>query len=585
MTLPAVGNRRLAAVMATDVAGYSRMISADEEGTVAHLNEVRNEVWLPKIGEFAGRLVDTAGDGMLIEFGSAVNAARFSLDLQRSMAERNRGLPDDRKMMLRIGIHLSEILFDETRIYGDGVNIAARLEQLAEPGGILASDSVCRELDGRLPVDARPKGDLVLKNIPYPVRAFALEPADTARRRPYFSVDRPAMAILPFDNLTDDPGQSYFVDGFVDDLITEMSRIRWLMVIARTSTFAYRDQSVDVRRLSTELGARYILGGSIRRRGDALRITCRLDDGATGTQIWADRFDSQIDDVFDLQDDIVRSVVAVIEPTLRSAEIGRAKRKPTNSVDAYDLYLKALAHRYALTATDNRQAAALLAQVIEIDPRFSTALAHAANCICSERDQGWGEVSDERIAEALTLAERAVEADGDDPLALCLAGHVVASLAGDNDRALAMLERSLQINANSAEAWARASMIRIYAGQLDGAAVYAERSLRLNPRDPESWMPRCTIALAHLFSGRYEAALKAAHAVVVSPHQPATAYRICLVALVRLGRIEEARRYGATLLKLSPNFTIAGWRRRTPFRLPDQVALQLDAFEVANLPK
>ena len=310
MNSSAAAQRRLAVVLATDVAGYSRMMSADEDGTVAFLNRNRDGFWLPKIAEHSGRLIDIAGDGMLIEFASAQNAVRFALELQEGMAERNRDRPDQKKMLLRVGIHLAEILFDEKRIYGDGVNIAARLEQIAEPGGINASDSVVREIDGKLPVEIVHKGETQLKNIPRPVKVFAIEPAGRLSKQPYFSVDRPAIAVLPFASRSADPEQAYFADGFTEDLIMELGRWRWLMVMARSSTAKYARQATDVRTIGSELGVRYVLEGSVRRTGNKLRIASELIDAATGIQLWSEHFDGAIDDMFNISDDIVAAVAA-----------------------------------------------------------------------------------------------------------------------------------------------------------------------------------------------------------------------------------------------------------------------------------
>jgi adenylate cyclase len=344
-------NRRMAAILAADVAGYSRLMGADEEGTLARLKAHRRELLDPKVAEHHGRIVKTTGDGVLVEFGSVVDAVRCAIDLQRGMAERNAGEREASRIDVRIGINLGDIIIDNDDIYGDGVNIAARLEALAKPGGICISQTVLDHARGKFAFDVEDGGSQTLKNIAEPVHIYRVL-CDGIRRlataqasAPALALpDKPSIAVLPFDNLSGDPEQEYFADGIVEDIITALSRIHWLFVIARNSSFTYKGKSVDVKQVARELGVRYVLEGSVRKASNRVRITGQLIDATTGVHVWADRFDGTLEDIFDLQDQVTASVVGTIEPKLRQAEIERSKRKPTESLDAYDAFLRGVAH-------------------------------------------------------------------------------------------------------------------------------------------------------------------------------------------------------------------------------------------------
>ena len=376
--------RRLAAILAADVAGYSRLIGADEGGTLQALNAIRAELIDLTIAAHNGRLVKTTGDGLLVEFGSVVDALRCAAEVQAGMAERNATIAKDRRVEYRVGIHQGDILVEEDGdLFGDGVNIAARLEALAEPGGICASARVQEDAAGKLDLVFEDLGEQALKNIARPVRAYrvAMERrADAAKEpAPLPLPDKPSIAVLPFQNMSGDPEQEYFADGMVEEIITALSRIRWLFVIARNSTFTYKGQAIDVKRVGRELGVRYVLEGSVRKGGGRVRITAQLIEAETGAHLWADRFDGSLEDVFDLQDNVASSVAGVIEPTLQAAETARSAGRPTDDLTAYDLYLRA----YALVLSSSRQipeALRLMEQAIARDPRYGTALAWAAFC-------------------------------------------------------------------------------------------------------------------------------------------------------------------------------------------------------------
>jgi adenylate cyclase len=376
--------RRLAAILAADVAGYSRLIGADEEGTLEQLKAVRSELVDPKIAEHKGRMVKTTGDGLLVEFASVVDALRCAVELQRAMTARNAGVREDRRIDFRIGIHQGDIVVEDGDIFGDGVNIAARLEGLAEAGGICVSARVQEDAAGRLDLAFKDVGEQRLKNIARPVRVYRVSIADTPGAKPALPLpDKPSLAVLPFQNLSGDPEQEYFVDGVVEEIITAISRLPWLFVIARNSSFAYKGKSPDLRQVGRELGVGYVLEGSLRNAGNRVRITGQLIDTTSGAHIWADRFEGPLDDIFELQDEVASRIVGAIEPKLRSAEIERARRKPTQSLDAYDLYLRALAEFRKWTPESWSEAIGLLGRALAIDPRYASAaglLAGVVSC-------------------------------------------------------------------------------------------------------------------------------------------------------------------------------------------------------------
>src|SRR5215471_14954803 len=373
--------RRLVAIFAGDVAGYSRLMGADEEGTLARLNAHRREFLEPKIAEHRGRIVKRTGDGILIEFGSAVDAARCAVEIQHGMAERNVLVPRDERIEFRIGVHVGDILIEEGDIFGDGVNIAARLEGIAEPGGICLSDDAYRQVRGKLDANFQDAGEQDLKNIARPVRVYKLSAGGQPTEHTMLTLpDKPSIAVLPFQNLSGDPEQDYFADGMVDDIITGLSRIKWLFVIARNTTFTYKGRAVDVKLVGRELGVRYVLEGSVRKAGDRVRVTGQLIDAETGAHVWAERYDRKADDIFALQDDITLSVVGAIEPSLRLAEIERVKRKRSDSLDAYDLVLQAQPDVYSRIPERCAKALLVLERALALDPTYALAHAYTAEC-------------------------------------------------------------------------------------------------------------------------------------------------------------------------------------------------------------
>jgi TolB-like protein/class 3 adenylate cyclase len=410
--------RRLAAILASDVAGYLRLMGEDEEGTLAALKAIRREVADPKIKEHHGRIVKTTGDGLLLEFASVVDAVRCAVEVQREMAERNVDVPPERRIELRMGINLGDIIKDGRDIYGDGVNVAARLEALAEPGGICVSRVVRDQVRDKLAFSFEDMGEQQVKNITRPIRVHRIllsthpgpsKPVVGTATGPSLALpDKPSIAVLPFQNMSGDPEQEYFADGMVEEIITALSRIRWLFVIARNSSFTYKGQSVDVKQVGRELGVRYVLEGSVRKAGQRVRITGQLIDATTGAHLWADRFDGSLEDIFELQDKVATSVAGVIEPTLQAAEILRSGERPTSDLTAYDLYLRALSHAYTWEKSDIITALDLLRQAIERDSHYGPALALAALCHYNLHVGGWTNDPDLNRREGVDLARQAL---------------------------------------------------------------------------------------------------------------------------------------------------------------------------------
>jgi adenylate cyclase len=388
--------RRLAAILAADVAGYSRLMGEDEEGTLAALRAIRRELGDPKIAEHRGRIVKTTGDGFLAEFASVVDAVRCAVEVQHAMIARNEAVPAARRIEFRIGINLGDIIIEDGDIFGDGVNIAARLEALAEPGGICLSAAAHEQVRDRLDIAFHDLGEQQVKNIARPVRTYGIAVAAPSRAAPPVAApppvpDKPSIAVMPFENLSGDREQEYFAEGMVEEIITALSRIRWLFVIARNSTFTYKGQAVDVKQVGRDLGVRYVLEGSVRKGGNRVRITTQLIEAETGTHLWADRFDGSIEDVFELQDRVATSVAGVIEPALQMAETRRARNRPTNDLTAHDLYLRAYELFLEFSRKSISQAIELLRRAIERDPRYGIALAFAAYYHSMLYQSGWAD--------------------------------------------------------------------------------------------------------------------------------------------------------------------------------------------------
>jgi len=551
---PARVERRLAAILAADVAGYSRLIEADEEGTLGRLKALRGEVIDPKIAGHRGRIVKTTGDGLLVEFASVIDALRCAAEVQAAMDESNVALPPDSRIEFRIGINVGDIVVEDGDIFGDGVNVAARLEGLAEPGGICVSARVQEDAAGRLDLAFEDIGEQALKNIARPVRAYRVvaaagSPSTPASPGPALP-DKPSIAVLPFANISGDPEQEYFADGMVDEIITALSRIRWLFVIAQNSSFSYKGHSPDVKQVGRELGVRYVLQGSVRKAGQRVRITGQLIDVATGVHLWADRFDGSLEDVFDLQDEVASSVAGVIEPALQAAETARSAGRPTADLTAYDLYLRAHA-MYFSSAWRIPEALRLLEQAIARDPRYGPALAHAAVCCNRLVIDGRSEDPAADRLKGADFARRALEVAGDDPGILVDAASTLAYFGEDIGAMMALVDRALALNPNYARGWHISGVLRMFAGQPDTAIEHVEASLRLSPR-ARIGSSLSFMGAAHFLSRRFnEAVPKLLLAMQDDPGYP-TPYRWLAACYAHMGRLDDAREIVARLRAVTP---------------------------------
>jgi adenylate cyclase len=544
-------DRRLVAILAADVSGYSRLMGVDEEGTLAALKACRRELLDPKIAEHRGRIVKTTGDGALVEFASAVDAVRCAMDIQRAMTERNVDIPEHRRIAFRIGINVGDIITDEGDIYGDGVNIAARIEPLAEPGTVCVSDNAYQQIKGKLSLDLTDMGEQQLKNIERPVRVYRVR-CDGLPSPALSLPERPSVAVLPFQNMSGDPEQEYFADGMVDDIITGLSRIKWLFVIARNSTFAYKGRAVDVKQVGRELGVRYVLEGSVRKSADRVRITGQLIDTATGAHVWAERYDRKPDDIFALQDEITLSVVGAIEPKLRLAEIERVKRKRSDSLDAYDLVLHAQPDVYSRIPERVTKALLLLERALTLDPSYALAHAYAAECHHTLFLRGG--MHEENRTASIRHAEAAMAHGPDDASALAFAGFVIGMDKHDRAAAFAAFEAALAVSPSSALTYILGSVIFAWAGEAERAIEWAERGLRLSPFDPYRSSAFISSSLGHYQRDQYEEAASVARKAIQSSPGFSVCYMVLAAPLAKLGRLEEAKAAAARVLELQPAF-------------------------------
>ncbi len=536
----------------------------DEEGTLARLKALRKAFVDPTIAAHRGRIVKTTGDGMLIEFASAVDAVRSAVEVQRRIAEQNATVPQDQRIEFRIGIHVGDIIFDENDIFGDGVNIAARLEGISEPGGVCISDDAQRQIRAKVDVAFDDVGLQTLKNIAEPMRVWSLRLDGDASSvaRPSSSPvqhlalpDKPSIAVLPFQNMSGDPEQEYFAEGMVEDIITALSRFTSLFVIARNSSFTYKGRAVDIKQVGRELGVRYVLEGSVRKAADRVRISAQLIEASTGVHLWAEKFDGALEEVFELQDAVTERVVGAIEPSVKQAEINRARTKPTSNLDAYDYYLRAFQQATLYTREGSDAAMDNIRQAIALDPGYALAKAYFSVIYMTRWIQGWGAPGDP--AKGLAVAREAIALDADDPSVLLWAGHTLG-FWGDHDRSIALLEKAARINVNGSQILASLGWVKVYAcTDTERAIAHFERSIRLSPRDPAMASTLTGIAFAHLIAGHNEKALAFAQQSIDEGPQFTSGYRAKITALIFLNREQEARAAAEQLLTYDPQFTIS----------------------------
>jgi adenylate cyclase len=580
--------RRLTAILAADVAGYSRLMGTDEEGTLERLKSLRRDLSDPKIKEHHGRIVKTTGDGLLVEFGSVVDAVRCAVKVQGAMGARNADVPADQRIEFRVGINLGDIIRDKGDIFGDGVNIAARLEALAEPGGICVSGAAHDQVRDKLDIAFEDMGEQQVKNIVRPVRVFRVvlagagqvSLASPAGRGLTLALpDKPSLAVLPFQNMSGDPEQEYFTDGMVEEIITALSRIRWLFVIARNSSFTYKGKSVDVKQVGRELGVRYVVEGSVRKAGNRVRITGQLIDAITGAHLWADRYDRDLSDIFAVQDEITASVAGVIEPALAEAEQQRATRKPTEHLDAWEAYQRGLWHCYKYGAEDNKTAQTFFRQAIALDPNFAPG--HYGYSLARVFDFWlYSTVNFTDVDEtALEEARLAVSLDGKDAMA-----HAVLStsmnMLGDWETAAAEARAALALNPNNAFAMGCLGRALTGSGYYVEAIDQSRRALRSSPHDPLTWAWTAFLGHAQFCSRDFAAALDTLRQVIRMRPGHTFALEYTAASLAHLGRLDEARGALERVRAQVPE-QLQRYRQRPPFRRPDDWALLTEGLRLA----
>ena len=554
--------RRLAAILAADMVGYSRLIEADESGTIARQKTHRAQLIDPKINEYKGRIVKTTGDGLLVEFASVVDAVKCAVDIQTAMTEREDDVSNDLRIQYRIGINIGDVVVDGDDIFGDGVNVAARIEGLCQPGEVYISGAVHDQVLGKLELSFEDLGTYEVKNISRQIHVFriisgvpgSVLPKSIQASGAYLTSNKPSIAVLPFTNMSGDPDQEYFTDGMVEEIITGLSRIHWLAVIARNSTFAYKGQSPDIRQVGRELSVRYVIEGSVRKAGNRVRITAQLIEAETGGHLWAESFDGTLEDVFDLQDQITAGVVAAIEPSVRQAEIDRAKRKRPDNLDAYDLYLRALEQSYAYTPEGRSTGLDLLDASIALEPNYAEA--HGVAAYSLQQRYLWGGRDPADRAAALKHAEAVVAERTDDATALAFAALALSALDGRHDIALVMLDRALEQNPSSAIAHGVSALVNMILGRSEKAEFHAKSSLRLSPFDPLRHVTENTLAGAKLAAGQYKDALECVRRGLEANPNFAPGLTTLAICLVRLDRLEEARRTMHQIVEIAPDTSV-----------------------------
>jgi adenylate cyclase len=567
--------RRLAAVLAADIAGYSRLMGRDEERTLVNLKSFRKTLVDPAIAAHRGRIVKTTGDGMLVEFASAVDAARCAVEVQRSMAVQNADVPQDIRIEFRIGIHIGDIIIDDNDIFGDGVNIAARLEGIAEPGGICISDDAHRQIRGKIDIAFDDIGEQTLKNIVEPMRAwhirFAGETAPAIRSSPpptrvqdLALPDKPSIVVLPFDNMSAEPGQDYLADGIVEAITAALSCIRSFFVIARSSAFTYKGRATNARDIGKELGVAYLLEGSVQKAGTRLRIIVQLIETEGGAHVWSSRYDGAIEDFFDLEDRITEQVAGALQPSIRIAEIERSRRKRPQDLGSYDFTMRAMPHVWALEKDESVKALELLEKALAIDPQYPLALSLAGWCHAQRSVYNWADDIAGSQAMARSLAERAAEMSGDDPIILAVLG-AVHTFVHNHGTARVLLERAVALDPNAAWAWCRLGWLENYSDQPERAIANFERALRLSPIDPMNFNNYVGIGSAHEIAEEYNEAAAFYRRALEERPNASWIYRNLPGVLSGAGRVEEAKQAFADLMRSYPDLTVSKFKQAMVF--------------------
>jgi adenylate cyclase len=571
LTEPIEVKRRLAAIFAADVEGYSRLMGADEVATLDALT-VRREILDRLIAAHGGRIANTAGDSVLAEFGSAVDAVRCAIEAQGALAKVNSTLPENRQINFRIGVHVGDVMVRAGDLFGDGVNIAARLQTLARAGGLCVSGVTYDQVRKILPLEFTDLGAQTVKNIEEPIRAYEVRARGGAASsglkdvssagEPLALPDKPSIAVLPFQNMSGDPEQEYFADGMVEEIITALSRFKWLFVIARNSSFTFKGKPVDIKEVGRKLGVRYVLEGSVRKASGKVRITGQLIDAITGAHIWADRFERGLTDIFALQDEVTVAVVSVIQPKLLQTEIGTATRRRPENLTAYDYYLRAVQQHYLATREGFAEALRLAHHALELDPRFGLAAALAGLCHGRNVVAGYAINPPFDRKEAVRLLHLALSIDDCDPETLAWAAITSAFMVGDCESEMEMADRAVALNPNSSEAWHSRGWVYRVAGVPEEAIRSFERAIRMSPIDPRLHTALTGIGYALIELRRFDEAIVAGKKAQRQNPAYAQAYRCLASAFAHLGRDAEAHVATARLLEIDPAFTISAWIAR-----------------------
>jgi adenylate cyclase len=624
--------RKLAAILAADVVGYSRLMEVDEVATLAVLKSHREELIDPEVAEHRGRIVKLMGDGALVEFASVVDAVACAAAIQEAMTARNEGLPEDRRIVFRIGVHLGDVMVEDDDLYGDGINVAARLEGLAEPGGICISQQAFDQIETKLDLAYEDLGEQQVKNIARPVRAYQVRleggvpvAPKTAMRsgasatqifgaglvvllivasfvagwwQPWKSdvepatvvgvasppPDKPSIAVLPFDNMSGDAEQEYFADGMTEDLITDLAKVSGLLVIARNSTFAYKGQSPDVREVARQLDVRYVVEGSVRKAGGRIRINAQLIDAETGTHIWAERYDREANDVFELQDQVRAQIVAALQVKLTPAEEDRLARQLTNNAEAYDYYIRGLRQESFFTKQANRESRRIFERALELDPTFAAAMGKLATAHTLAAERGWSPSPEESLETARLLAEKAAALDSDLPQAHWAVARVYSrKRLFDGDRAIASLRKAIALDPNYADGHAFLATVLNFVGRAEEALGHVETAMRLNPHFPFWYY--YTLGASQFMLTRYDAAVESFQNAIERNSAWPPPHRILVATYGHLGMIDEAEWEMEELRMLGIEPTIANWRSRVQYRDPAYLARYLDGLRKAGVPE
>jgi adenylate cyclase len=584
-------DRRLAAILSADVVGYSRLMGKDETGTLAALKALRKELFAPTVAEHHGRIVKLMGDGALVEFPSVVDAVECAVAVQQGMAAHNVDTPEDKRIAFRIGVNLGDIIIEGSDIYGDGVNVAARIQEVAEPGGVALSATAHEHAIAKIDIGFQDSGEHELKNIAKPVRVYrwtdaAADPMPaTARTKAALQLpDKPSIAVLPFNNMSGDPEQEYFSDGITEDIITELSRFRSLFVIARNSSFTFKGEAVNVSEVGSKLGVQYVVEGSVRKAGNRVRITAQLIEAETGNHVWAERYDRDLEDIFAVQDEVTRAIVTAIEPELVSVERERARRKPPDNLDAWEWCQRGLWHMYHYSAEENAAAQEMFHHSIELDPGFAQPHAALSYSLFVELLMGFVSDPGDVLTRAHEAAMTAVTLDDKDSFSHFALGRVCTML-GDHDTAINAQDVAVALNPNAALAHYGRGYVLTLIGRAEEALDAYDEALRLSPRDPLAFGMMTMRSVALTLLHRHEEAVEWARR---SQRQPSIGHVFWMhaheaTALAHLGRIDEAREALARTLAFNPNFSASFFDSVLHFINPVDRDHYIDGLKIAGL--